>query len=250
MESAIFIISLMSSGEIYALPIYAESQEQAIEAAESVVAAPDTLVGCRPVEATPETLKLANFVCHVGRRFTILRPAELIDAARAIALQRIALREEARRVEEANRIEARRIEEDRIAREPRKPKRTSKWAPPDSRPGATQCEAITKLGHRCEACAVLHGTVCGTHGGDARRENLPKWSPLYNHPRRTDGEDEAVAEVISLPVPVVEYDTRSLQDGTNHYLSDEIDRRARATMQWAPWARRARHSRRYEGLSR
>jgi hypothetical protein len=31
-------------------------------------------------------------------------------------------------------------------------------------------------------------------------------------------------------------------------LSDDLDRRSKALMSWAPWARRVRYSRRYEGF--
>lgn len=59
----------------------------------------------------------------------------------------------------------------------------------------------------------------------------------------------AVVHPSPLPLPVVEA-TDTMNTPRSHYISEEIDRRAAATLRWAPWNRRRLSSnRRYEGFS-
>lgn len=75
-----------------------------------------------------------------------------------------------------------------------------------------------------------------------------KKAPAATMPSRTVSLRSEPVDV-DLPVPVVEVDEEP--KWRQSMLSDEMDRRARAYMSWAPWERRAsRSSRRYEGFSR
>lgn len=51
---------------------------------------------------------------------------------------------------------------------------------------------------------------------------------------------------VSLPVPLTDMPDSAVT--SSPVLKDEIDNRANAMLQWAPWARRNRRSRRYEGF--
>lgn len=63
------------------------------------------------------------------------------------------------------------------------------------------------------------------------------------------GESESKDATAILPVTTISDEELSVSCGT-HMLCDEIELRARATQRWAPWSRRARAFRRYEGYTR
>lgn len=51
---------------------------------------------------------------------------------------------------------------------------------------------------------------------------------------------------VALAVPIIEVE--EIEKTESHTLEAETDKRARAILAWAPWARRRRYSRRYEGF--
>jgi hypothetical protein len=75
-----------------------------------------------------------------------------------------------------------------------------------------------------------------------QEKNLQDWIST----KRWKDWGSTIEDEPSLPVPVVQAsDTDS--GGRPFVLCDEVDRRAAATMSWAPWGRHRRWSRRYEG---